>query len=189
MTSAETKTATETSPAQPFGATLSRLYFTRFAFAVIWAALLFPSAKHTGAALTTLAIVYPLADAAAVLWQLRTKSRTARSTLAEWTNVAVSLTLAVALAWASTASLGATLAIWGAWAAASGLAQLAAAISRRTTGGQIPQIISGAISVLAGASFLAQAAKHPSSVSAIGGYAILGGVFFLISAIRLRSAS
>lgn len=187
MTTAEPRTATETNSASPFGATLSRLYFTRFAFAVIWAALLFPSGKHTGAALTVLLVVYPLVDASAVLWQLRAKNRMSGSGFAEWTNMVVSVIVAVALGWTSTVSIAAALAVWGAWAAASGIAQLVTAASRRSSGGQIPQIISGAISILAGASFLAQAAKSPSSISTIGGYAILGGIFFLISAIRLRS--
>lgn len=187
MSTVETRAASGTGSPSPFSATLSRLYFTRFAFAVVWAALLFPSGKHTGAALTTLLVVYPLVDAAAVLWQLRAKDRTSGSKPAEWINVAVSVVVAIALGWASTSSIGAALAVWGAWAVASGIAQLVTAISRRSSGGQTPLIISGAISTLAGADFLAQAAKHPSSMTTIGGYAILGGVFFLISAIRLRA--
>lgn len=187
MATASTTTASGTSPTPPFDAMLGRLYLVRFAFAVVWAALLFPSGKHTGAALTVLLVVYPLVDAAAVLWQLIAKGRRPGSRVAEWINVAVSVIVALALGWASTASLADALAVWGVWAAASGIAQLVAAISRRSSGGQIPQILSGAISTLAGASFLAQSAKHPSSISAIGGYAILGGIFFLISAIRIRS--
>ncbi|ACU69964.1 integral membrane protein [Catenulispora acidiphila DSM 44928] len=187
-TVATRKTAADTtSTPQPFSAMLSRLYFARFAFAVVWAALLIPSGKHTGAALTVLLVVYPLVDAAAVLWQLRSKNRPSGPAFAEWANVLVSVGVAITLGWASTSSIGTALAVWGAWAAASGITQLTTAISHRTAGGQIPLIISGAISTLAGASFLAQSAKDPSSISAIGGYAILGGIFFLISAIRLRS--
>lgn len=187
MTTVDTTTASETGSPLPFSAKLSRLYFIRFAFAVIWAALLFPSGKHTGGALTVLLVVYPLVDAGAVLWQLRSKSRTPGSGSAEWANVLVSVGVAITLGWASTSSIGAALGVWGAWAAASGLAQLVTAISRRSSGGQIPLIASGAISTLAGASFLAQSTNNPSSISTVGGYAILGGIFFLISAIRLRS--
>ena len=100
MTTAETRTASETDFPPPFGATLSRLYFIRFAFAVVWAALLFPSGKHTGAVLTVLLIVYPLVDAAAVLWQLRSKARIPGSRVAEWINVLVSVIVAIALGWA-----------------------------------------------------------------------------------------
>lgn len=187
MTTAETRTASETDSPLSFGAVLSRLYFIRFAFAVVWAALLFPSGKHTGGVLTVLLVVYPLVDAAAVRWQLRSKDRTPGSSVAEWSNVVVSVIVAIALGWASTVSIAAALGVWGAWAAASGIAQLVTAASRRGSGGQVPQIVSGAISVLAGASFLAQSAKHPTSISGVGGYAVLGGIFFLVSAIRLRS--
>lgn len=46
-------------------------------------------------------------------------------------------------------------------------------------------IVSGAISTVAGASFILQAAQPRASLTAVAGYATLGGVFFLISAIRL----
>lgn len=177
----------EARSALPFTARLSRLYFGRFAFAVVWAALLIPNATHKGALLTVLLVLYPLFDAAAVLWQLRAGTRTPGPRVAERVNVAVSFLVAIALGVASTTSIAAALGVWGVWAAASGLAQLVAAISRRASGGQVPQILSGAISTVAGASFLAQAAKSATTMSAVGGYAILGGVFFLISAIRLAT--
>ncbi|HTJ71827.1 MAG TPA: DUF308 domain-containing protein [Actinospica sp.] len=186
MSTAVTRTSSATTPPTAFSALLTRLYFIRFGFAVVWAALLFPSGKHTGPALTTLLVVYPLVDAAAVLWQLRSRARTSGSQAAEWANVVVSAAVAIALGWASTVSIRDALAVWGAWAALSGIAQLVTAISRRTSGGQVPQILSGAISTLAGLSFLAQSAKHPSAITSVGGYALLGGIFFLVSAIRLR---
>lgn len=186
-TDSAARTTSATGSASPFGAALARLYLARFAFAVVWAALLFPSGKHTGAALTALVVLYPLVDASAVLWQLRSKHRTPGAGAAERINVVVSVAVAATLGWASTVSIADALAVWGAWAAASGIAQLAAAIARRSSGGQTPLIISGAISTLAGISFLAQSAKHPANLTSIGGYAILGGVFFLVSAIRLRS--
>ncbi|MBO3100605.1 hypothetical protein [Cellulomonas fengjieae] len=165
-------------------AMLRRLYLVRFAFAVVWAALLFLTASATGPFLTILLVVYPLADAAAVLWQLRSKDQAA-SRAAERINVAVSVAVAVALGWASTVSVSAALTVWGVWAAAAGLAQLATAVARRSSGGQVPQILSGALSVLAGLAFTAQGIQGASSISGVGGYAILGGVFFLISALRL----
>lgn len=184
MTASAVTTATS---APPFNSTLRRVYVARFAFAVIWALLLIPNGKHTGAALTVLLVVYPLADAAAVLAQLRSAQRTQGPRTTEWVNVAVSIAVAIALGWASASSLGIALAVWGVWAAVAGITQLVTAIAHRGLGGQVPQIVSGAISVVAGAAFLAQAAKSPASISGIGGYAILGGVFFLISALRLRA--
>ncbi|WP_040907137.1 hypothetical protein [Streptomyces griseoflavus] len=50
------------------------------------------------------------------------------------------------------------------------------------------KIASGGISTLAGASFFAQAGKEGASLSGLAGYAFLGGVFFLASALRLGRA-
>jgi hypothetical protein len=50
-------------------------------------------------------------------------------------------------------------------------------------------IISGAISTVAGASFIVQAAQPNASLAALAGYAALGGIFFLVSAIRLGRAT
>lgn len=49
-------------------------------------------------------------------------------------------------------------------------------------------IASGAISTLAGASFFAQAGADDASLTNLAGYAFLGGVFFLVSALRLGRA-
>ncbi|SNQ51877.1 Integral membrane protein (fragment) [Frankia canadensis] len=46
-------------------------------------------------------------------------------------------------------------------------------------------IASGAISTLAGISFLLQAATSHPSLRNLAGYALLGGIFFLVSALRL----
>ncbi|WP_435846893.1 hypothetical protein [Streptomyces griseofuscus] len=48
--------------------------------------------------------------------------------------------------------------------------------------------MSGAISALAGASFFLQTDKDGALLTNLAGYAFLGGVFFLISALRLKSA-
>ncbi|MEU4745949.1 hypothetical protein AB0G02_36565, partial [Actinosynnema sp. NPDC023658] len=58
-------------------------------------------------------------------------------------------------------------------------------VGRRRVGGQWPMILSGGISVLAGASFITTASGADPSLSALAGYAVLGGVFFLVSALRL----
>ncbi|MBB5791137.1 hypothetical protein [Jiangella mangrovi] len=178
-------TTVESAPLPQLTATLRRLYLVRFAFAAAWAATLLLTAPGTGPLLTVLLVVYPLADAAAVLWQLRSDRHTPGPRVAERINVAVSLAVAIALGWASTVSVAAALGVWGAWAATSGLAQLVAATQRRRSGGQVPQILSGAISVVAGLAFLAQSFQDADSISGVGGYAMLGGIFFLISAIRL----
>lgn len=164
---------------------LRRLYLTRFAFAIIWAGLLFTTAKTTGPGLTVLLIIYPLFDAAAVLWQIRANRASRTSRAVEWFNVVVSIVVALALGVASNSSIGAALTVWGAWAVGSGIPQLITAIRNRRTGGQVPQMLSGGISVLAGAAFVTQGTNDATSMSGAAGYAILGGIFFLISAIRI----
>lgn len=176
-----------TSAASPtrLGVTLRRIYFIRFAFALVWAVALFATASSPGPLLTVLLVLYPLVDAAAVYAQIRSEGTTRGPRPAEWLNVALSVLAAIALGWASTVSIAAVLITWGIWAIVSGLTQLFAAVIRRKSGGQVPLIVSGAISVLAGGAFAAQGAQSAASAAGVGGYAILGGIFFLISAIRL----
>ncbi|MFE6303816.1 hypothetical protein [Nocardiopsis sp. NPDC057823] len=179
-------TVSDTAAPSRFDAALRRLYLVRFAFAVAWAAVLFPASGSAGPLLTALLVVYPLFDAGAVLWQLRTGDRDPGAPrAAEWTNVAVSAAVAVALGWASTVSTAAALAVWGVWAVGSGIPQLVAAVRRPGSGGRVPQILSGGISVLAGAAFLAQGLRGSGDIAGVGGYAAVGGVFFLASAVRL----
>ncbi|GAB7003280.1 hypothetical protein JCM18899A_07510 [Nocardioides sp. AN3] len=178
-------TISETLARSSFSQALRRLYFLRFGFAVVWAALLFPTSAATGPFLTVLLFVYPLFDAAAVLWQMRADPGSSRSKVSEWVNVLVSVIVAIALGVASTLSIAGALAVWGAWAIGAGIPQLITAVRNRRAGGQVPQMLSGGISVLAGASLLAQGLQGAGDISGVGGYAILGGVFFLISAIRL----
>ncbi|GAB3398479.1 membrane protein [Schumannella luteola] len=186
----DTGTASEIStPVQlpPLASALRRLYFLRFGFAVVWAIALVAvtSVAAPGPLFTTLLIVYPLVDAAAVIWQLRAERGGSSSRVAEWINVVMSVVAAVALGWASTVSIGAALAVWGVWAVVAGISQLVAALLRRRAGGQIPQVLSGGISVFAGLGFLFQGLGGGASATGIAGYATLGGIFFLVSAIRL----
>ncbi|MET8308544.1 hypothetical protein [Micromonospora sp. NPDC005173] len=168
--------------------TLRRLYFVRFAFAIVWALVMFTTAEHLGPLTVTLLVLYPLFDVAAAVIDARASRATGSPTLL-YVNVAVSLLAAVGLAIAGASGISAVLRVWGTWAVAAGLVQLIVAITRRRMGGQWPMIISGGISVLAGASFIAGAsADNPVLTNAIG-YAIPGATFFLISAIRLGRAA
>src|SRR5690606_32587826 len=132
-----------------------------------------------------LLVIYPLFDAAAVLWQLRADPDRGRSKIAEWANVVVSVAIAIALGIASTSSISAAVAVWGVWAIISGVPQLIAAIRNRQNGGQVAQMLSGGISVFAGLGFLFQGISGSAMISGTAGYATLGAVFFLVSAIRL----
>ncbi|MGW7534934.1 hypothetical protein [Amycolatopsis sp. NPDC054798] len=173
------------SPAAGTASALRRLYFVRFAFAVVWAALLFLTAKsHVGPIGVVLVVAYPLFDVAAAVVDARS-SRAAGL----YVNIAISLAAGIGLAIASAAGIPVVLRVWGAWAIVSGLVQLIVAIGRHTMGGQWPMILSGGISVLAGASFIIGAAAPNPSLANVAGYAVLGGIFFLVSAIRLGRAT
>ena len=170
--------------APTFSASLRTLYFIRFAFAIVWAIVLFAVGGAGGALLTVLLVVYPLVDAAAVLWQVRSEGSSQASRVPEVINIVVSIAAAIALGLVSTVSVSSVLLAWGVWAVVAGAVQLITALLRRSLGGQIPQIVSGAVSVLAGIGFAASSASAVSPTG-IGGYAAFGGILFLISAIRL----
>lgn len=177
-------TTSISSTPSPLIATLRNIYFARFAFALVWALVLIFAMPQVGPLLTVLVVIYPLVDAGAVYWQLRSEGRASAPRVSETINVVVSVIVAIALGWASTMSLAAALGVWGVWASVSGLTQLVTAVQRRRVGGQVPQMLSGGISVVAGLSFVVQSVQGADSIANVGGYAILGGIFFLISAIR-----
>ncbi|MEU5274984.1 hypothetical protein [Streptomyces asoensis] len=175
-------------PAASDSTALRRLYFVRFAFAAVWAALLLASARTLNPLSATLLVIYPLFDVACAVVDLRSATAHRGPVRGLYVNIALSALTAAGLAVAATTGAPAVLRVWGAWAVTAGLVQLAVGIHRRAMAGQWPMIASGAISTLAGASFIAQAEKADASVSSLGGYAFLGGVFFLVSALRLRRA-
>lgn len=166
---------------------LRRLYFVRFAFAVVWAALLFAAKSDLGPAGIALLVLYPLFDVAAAVVDARS-SRSAGPARGLYANIAISLIAAIGVGVAGASGVPDVLRVWGAWAILSGLVQLSVGVARRTMGGQWPMILSGGISVLAGASFIASAAAADPSLANVAGYAVLGGIFFLVSALRLGNA-
>jgi uncharacterized membrane protein HdeD (DUF308 family) len=183
-------TGTVTAPAfSTTASALRRLYFVRFAFAIVWALVMFTTAKHIGPLAATLLVIYPLFDAAAAVIDVRT-SRATGSPALLYLNVVVSLLAAAGLAFADASGIPAVLRVWGAWAVLAGLIQLIVGATRRAMGGQWPMIVSGGISILAGGSFITTASAHNPALTNAIGYAIPGAVFFLISAVRLgRPAS
>ncbi|GAA0492900.1 hypothetical protein Ade02nite_69700 [Paractinoplanes deccanensis] len=163
---------------------LRRLYFARFAFAIVWAGVMFTTAKHLGPLAVTLLVLYPLVDVAAAVVDARASRAAGRPTLL-YVNIVVSLVAAAGLAFAAASGIPAVLRVWGAWAIVAGLVQLVVGVTRRAMGGQWPMIVSGGISVLAGGSFIAGAAADDPALTNAIGYAIPGAIFFLLSAIRL----
>jgi len=164
---------------------LRNLYYVRFGFAVIWAGLLALTASTLNPASITLLVIYPLFDLAAAVIDFR-DSGTERSRTPLYINMALSLLTAIGLAVAVSSGIPDVLRVWGVWAITAGIAQVIVALFRYRLGGQWAMILSGGISTLAGTSFILQAGGAKASVTALAGYATLGGVFFLISAVRLH---
>jgi uncharacterized membrane protein HdeD (DUF308 family) len=170
------------SPDAGLAPALRRLYFVRFGFAVVWAVLLVVTGPGLGPARITLLVLYPLFDVAAAVVDARSTGP-ARGL---YLNMAVSVLAGVGLAFAATTDVAAVLRVWGAWAIVSGLIQLFVGFNRRALGGQWPMMLSGGISTIAGTSFILQAGLPNASLVNVAGYATLGALFFLVSALRLN---
>lgn len=172
---------------------LRRLYLARFGFALTWAVLLVVSTTvldghgALGPLTSTLLVLYPLVDLAAAVVDRRS-TRDARPSALLVVNMVLSLGAAIGLVVAVGAGPASVLLVWGLWAITAGLVQLVVGLSRRALGGQGAMILSGSISVLAGGGFIASGSGDPS-VTGIAGYALLGGIFFLVSALRLRGVA
>ncbi|MFI8003556.1 hypothetical protein [Streptomyces sp. NPDC086010] len=164
---------------------LRTLYFMRFAFAAVWAALLVVFAGTLGAVTVVLLVIYPLFDVACAVIDIRSARVNGGSVRGLYVNVVLSALTGIGLALAATSGVPAVLRVWGAWAITAGVTQLVVGATRRALGGQWAMITSGFISTLAGASFIAQSGGDGASLSSLAGYAFLGGVFFLVSALRL----
>lgn len=167
---------------------LRRLYFIRFVFAAAWAVLLLVFGSDLTAGAKLLLFLYPAFDVVAAVVDARS-ARVARPVKGLYTNMAVSALAAVGVAVASSSGVADVLRVWGAWAIVSGLVQLLVGVARRPMGGQWAMILSGGISVLAGASFFRSATQDNPSLITLAGYAALGGIFFLVSAIRLSRST
>jgi uncharacterized membrane protein HdeD (DUF308 family) len=104
-------------------------------------------------------------------------------------NAAISALAVVAIGAAAFGSdAGATLAAFGAWAAVSGAIQLGVALHRRRTEGhQLPMIVSGGLSTIAGLGFLASSGSDDAHLAGVGGYMALGALLYLLWAHRTRT--
>ncbi|HEY0277881.1 MAG TPA: hypothetical protein VGC32_06400 [Solirubrobacterales bacterium] len=166
-----------------------RVALVRAAFALLWAAVLAlavgdkvpTTASDVPAGIALLLASYPLIDVvASVVGSRFGETRVLRA------NAAVSSLAVVALAVTAFGSdAGAALAAFGAWAAASGLILLGIAIHRRRTEGrQLPLILSGGLSTIAGVSFLAASGNEKAHLGMLAGYMALGAVLYIVSAVR-----
>ncbi|MFE1958192.1 DUF308 domain-containing protein [Streptomyces sp. NPDC059479] len=178
---------------------LRSLYLIRVVFSLIWVALV----HTTSASLVSkdeptviaavLLVIYPLWDGIATLLERRmagtdsgSGSGTGSTNRVSTANMALGLAATIGMIIAVFSTIGTALLVFGIWALLSGAIQLVVAIRRRrTVGAQWPMIISGGLSVLAGASFAAMSASATSGLSTLAGYSAFGAFWFLVSVIAL----
>jgi len=166
-----------------------RIAVVRALFALVWAAALVlavgdkvPTADSgvpIGAAL--LLASYPLIDLISSLL-----SSTFGDAHVLRVNAAIDALAVLAVgATAFGSDAGATLAAFGAWAILSGAIQLALAIHRRRAAGrQLPMIVSGGLSTVAGITFLAAAGMDEAKLTTLAGYMAVGALLYLLWARR-----
>lgn len=174
---------------------LRSLHLFRAVFSLIWVALVattsasLVSADKPSAIAAVLLVVYPLWDVVATFLERRTTGATAtagRTDRVGDLNIGLGLAATAGMLAAVLSTLGTALLVFGLWALLSGAIQLGTAIRRRrTVGAQWPMMISGGLSVLAGATMAATSGAASSGLSTPAGYSAFGAFWFLVSAVAL----
>jgi uncharacterized membrane protein HdeD (DUF308 family) len=176
---------------------LRHVAVTRALIALVWAAGLVAAigdrvpSTHSDVPVVAAVLLttYPLIDVIASL--IAVSRGRGQSTVVLRINAAIGALAVVAIAATAFGSdAGAALIAFGVWAAVSGALLLATAIrDRRTRGGQVFLLVSGALSTLAGIMFVAASRMDHAHLATIGGYMALGGVLYLLSAWRGSASS
>ncbi len=171
------------SPNAPLQAHLRNLYFTRTVVQLLWAAIVLMNAVRHPELAAGLLVFYPLWDVACTVYDLRASTRTVTGPpAAQYVNTVLGVLAAIGISLTVFRSPQQAVAVFGAWAFAAGLAQLAVGIARRKQlGGQWAMILSGIQSTAAGVLFIVGALHGTKHIKDLGGYAVLGGVYFLIA--------
>lgn len=166
--------------------TLFRIHLIRGLVAIAWAAGFSAVSGSLTAVTVVLLIGYPLIDVVASLLDVREGPGTSARKLQVFNTVLSALT-ALALGLAALGGVGAVLFVFGVWAIVSGAAQFTVAVRRRGTelGRQWPMLIAGALSVIAGATYLPAALGDAPALTMLVVYTAAGGVFFVLQAASL----
>jgi uncharacterized membrane protein HdeD (DUF308 family) len=163
---------------------MRNLYFVRAAFALVWALGLL-SLITMPALVPFLLILYPAFDAGSSLYDAYVH-RASKNTLAQKTNVVISVITVIAVLIMISMGVPAILRVFGVWAILTGGIELVTAIRRwKELSGQAVLVFGGAVSIIAGISFIASAGKPTFGLSSLAGYALMGSWQFLFSALRL----
>ena len=165
---------------------LKQYYFLRAAFSVAWVIAAFAIAPSSAVIAATLLVAYPAWDAAANYLDALCSGGLNQNRM-QGANVLVSLATTAAVVLALQVSMNWVLGIFGAWAIMSGLLQLGTAVRRwKRFGAQWAMVLSGGQSALAGGFFIFQATTPAApSIANVAGYAAVGALYFLVSALWL----
>lgn len=164
---------------------LRSLYFTRTAVQLVWAAAVIAVAAKNPTAGANLLILYPLWDVACTLYDLKTSTEPTSATPL-YVNAVVGTLTAIGIGLTGYAHPSYAVAVFGGWALLAGLLQLAVGIlRRRRIGGQWAMILSGVQSTAAGIAFALGGLSGKFQIKDLGGYAVFGAIYFLISGILL----
>jgi uncharacterized membrane protein HdeD (DUF308 family) len=165
---------------------LFRIYLIRGLVAIAWSVGFSAVSGSLTALSVVLLIVYPLVDVVASLLDARENPGTPARMLQIF-NTVLSALAALALGLAALGGVGAVLFAFGVWAIVSGIAQFSVAIRRRGTelGRQWPMLIAGALSVIAGATYLPAALGDAPALTMLVVYTAAGGIFFVLQAASL----
>ncbi|MFE3036427.1 DUF308 domain-containing protein [Streptomyces canus] len=188
-----TSPASTTTPTTPSG--LRSLHLIRVVFSLVWVALVLTtsaslvSTDRPTAIAGLLLVIYPLWDVIATLLERRLAG-TGSTQRVSAVNMALGLAATAGMIIAVFSDIRTALLVFGVWALLSGAVQLVVAIRRRrTVGAQWPMIISGAQSVLAGATIAAGSGSATSGLSTVAGYSAFGAFWFLVSVVALNNRS
>jgi uncharacterized membrane protein HdeD (DUF308 family) len=165
---------------------LLRIYLVRGLVAIAWAVGFSAVHDSLSAVSVVLLIAYPVIDVVASLLDARENPGTAARTLQVF-NTALSALAAVALGVTAISGAATVLFAFGVWAIVSGAAQFTVAVRRRgpELGRQWPMLIAGALSMIAGATYLVEAVGEHPNLGALITYTAAGGTFFVLQAATL----
>ncbi|APG05891.1 hypothetical protein BJI69_19600 [Luteibacter rhizovicinus DSM 16549] len=167
--------------------TLRSYYFLRAGVSFAWVALVVLLSNMGVPAIVSgaLLVLYPAWDALANFLDAQ-RSGGLRTNPGQRLNTVVSIATAAVLVVALIVRGNAGgLFVFGIWALLAGLLQLFVGIRRRKLGGQVFMMISGGQSALAGVFMTIQAFGDAPSIAKLAPYAAFGGLYFLLSALRL----
>jgi hypothetical protein len=169
---------------------LRYLYMLRTGFSAFWVATVFSLASAQTTASTvgwlaaSLLVIYPISDAVATVFDVR--SSWVAAGRAQWLNLAMDVAAAASILAAIRSSLAAAITAFGIWAILSGAVMIYLAVRRqRPLGGQWPLIISGAGSILAGTTFVGWTGSAAAGLGALAQYSAGGAVWYLLTALWL----